>query len=343
MRVAMQANRQRIPPLFIITLIFISASLIALAAYNRVNSFAPTDRKPALEELTPQKIVEFGNFQETVTVGLYITNFEKFDILNNQFECAGTIWFEFNSDAISLATLEKFSFEAGEILYRSPAETQLIDNKILARYNIRIRFSSPLDFTDFPLDDHRIFITLIHQFITPHEIIFEASKNNFKVKAPISGWKLINKAVHPGFGIAQLNTENGNKNILYPKVIFEMDYLRISIRYLFSIMLPLLLIFYLIHFAFAIGANESVGLTVGGVTAILAYRFVIENLTPKTADFMISDYLFLLFLGASFFIFFFNLINIFAIKTPLLVQQSILILLNVIVTGLTIYLFWLKS
>jgi hypothetical protein len=77
-----------------------------------------------------------------------------------------------------------------------------------------------------------------------------------------------------------------------------------------SLLLPLLLTFFvtLVSFSFDVGAFFEAHLVVaiGAITALLAYRFVIQAMAPDVGYFMLSDYLFLLFLVAVFAAFFVN-------------------------------------
>jgi hypothetical protein len=335
-------QRIRIPPFYQIILIVISALVTSYFLYHRLVSYYPHDPKPVINALTPEKIAEFGGYQGAVNVGLYINKFEKADFTRNEFIFTGIIWFEFNPDVISLATLEKFSFENGEILDRSKPETRVMLNKLMVRYNIKVRFGSVLDYRDFPLDDHRLYLILVHQFVSPGEIMFQSNRRDFIVNAQISGWEQVDHAVEPGFGTLLLDTYDAKKKVDYPLVLFSIDYSRFSVRYILSILLPLMMVFYLILFSFSVDPNPSITLSAGGVTGILAYRFVIENMSPQAANFMISDYLFLLFLAGSCFVFFLNIIDIVAIRIPLIVKEVVVCLMYIIVTICSIYLFWKK-
>lgn len=333
----------KVPPSFQIILVIISSIIIGFFLYARLQVFAPRDKKPTIFPLTPERLIEFGGYQGTVDVGLYIQKFEKADFIKNDFIFSGIIWFEFNPDVISLNTLEKFSFEGGEILSISPPDMKIKRDKLLVRYNIRVHFSSPLAYSDFPLEDHTIYLTLAHQFVSPSEIIFYASRPNFVINAQIAGWTQWGHRVENGYGKAILDTSDQERTVYYPISLFSVDYSRSAIRYVLTILSPLILMFFLIVFSFSVDSFSSLSLSAGGITGILAYRFVIESLSPETANFMISDYLFLLFLIGGFFVFFVDTIDIFAVHLSLLMKKIIVFLIYAIMTICSIYLFWPKG
>lgn len=331
-------ERIPVPPYLQMILVGISVVVISFFLYQRLfNNFIHTDIKPPIEIITPAKVYEFGGFQGVIKVGLYLNQFEKFDIIKNDFVFTGIIWFEFNPDLISLETLQKFSFSSGEILSQSPPDTILIDGKILARYNIRVRFSSTLNYSDFPVDDHRIFITLVHQFVSPSDILFDSGEREFVIVPDLPGWDRINHSVETGYRTSEIDPYDKRKTMYYPIALFSIDYSRYAARYVISILLPLLLIFYLLMFCFSLSAISSISLSTGGITGILAYKFVIDNLSPQTAGFMLSDYLFFLFLAASFLVFFINIIDIFTMRIPLLIKKVFIIMLHVTVAAITAY------
>ena len=88
-------------------------------------------------------------------------------------------------------------------------------------------------------------------------------------------------------------------------------------------------------------AERSVVVGPAIVTAILAYRFVIESISPKDVGyFMLSDQLFFLFLGLISLIFVVNIINRYAY--PLTTNQRLIILVLFHITAIvaTIILFF---
>jgi hypothetical protein len=331
----------KVRPIIQVTLIIISLSIIWFCLYKRLNKFKTSDPKPPIIFVTPETYKNFGGFPDTVKIGLYINQFREFNIVSNKFDFNGIIWFEFDPDVISLEILEKFVFKKGEIKQKSDPDTQLIDGKLLVRYNIRVAFSSPLNYAAFPLDNHTLNLTVINHFVSPSEILFSSSNREFIIKAKTEsdGWTRVNQSVATGFEKSEIDPYDDRKTSYNPIAIFSIDYARYGIRYVLSIMMPLLLIFYLTLFSFSWGASGGLSLAIGGVTATLGYRFVIENLSPKTGYFMLSDHIFFLFLTANAIAFFINLIDLYAKKLSWQEKYASLIGLHVTVIFSCIYLF----
>jgi hypothetical protein len=200
-----------------------------------------------------------------------------------------------------------------------------------------------LNYADFPLDDHTIYLVLSNHFFSPSEVIFHSDRSSFNVTALITGWRAVDHAVETGFNTVVLDKFDDRKITSFPVAIFSIDFSRNAMRYVLTILLPLMLIFYLVLFSFSVEPGTSISLTAGGITGMLAYRFVIENLSPATGTFMMSDYLFFLFLAGSFFVFFLNLIDIAAIRIPLVIKEILLFALYLLMTFTSIYLFWTKK
>lgn len=338
----------KIRPLTQIMLIIVSSCIIWAALYRRLERFVPHDPAPPIFNVTPETYNYFGGFPDEINVGLYISQFRKFNMVTDEFDFNGILWFEFNPDTISLETLEKFDFEKGEIKYKSNPDTQLVDGKLLVRYNIRVACNSQLDYASFPLDNHRIHLTLANHFVAPSTILFSSSEDQFIVntKTKSFGWQQVNKNVATGFEKVEIDPYDNRKTSYYPVTIFTLDYVRYGIRYVLSIILPLLLLFYLSLFSFSWpGKQEGAGLslTLGGVTATLGYRFVIENLSPKTGYFMLSDYIFFLFLVTNSLIFFIQVMESYTPRILTWAEKfSTLLFLHslVIISCIYLFLFW---
>lgn len=335
---------QQVSPQFQLFFIVVSFICVSFFLHYRTSTFNFTDEAPQIELITPQKLTEFGGNTNHVKTGIYINQFEKFDIVKNEFTFSGFIWFEFNPDIISLKTIEKFSFERGEIHSKSEADTQINHGKLTARYHIRASFSSPIDYRSFPLDDHRIFISLTHQFVTPTEMLFEASQRRMIIDTDLTsfGWQKIDQTVMNGYISKRIDTQTHQTIMQTPIAIFALDIARYGTRNLLSIFLPLLLLFYLALFSFSFKEKElMLSLSAGSVTGILGYRFVIESLSPQVGYSMISDYIFLLFLISSVIIFLYNTIDLFYNAISLRHKQLFIILFHLLISSLSIYLFLL--
>lgn len=336
-------HEAKIRPLIQVLLITFSACIIWYCLFKRLNTFNTQDPKPPIIEVTPETYNAFGGFPDTVQVGLYINQFRAFNMTNNEFDFDGIIWFEFNPDILSLATLEKFVFKGGEVISKSAPDTQIVNNKLLVRYHIRVKSTGQLNYADFPLDNHSLSFVVANYFVSPSTILFSSSVREFILKAPTAsfGWERIDHRVSTGIEKTEIDTHNENKTSYYPIAVFTIDFIRYGIRYTLSIMLPLLLIFYLTLFSLSWGKSGGIGMATAGITATLGYRFVIENLSPKAGYFMLSDYIFFLFLTCNALIFLVNIIDQYARPLTLKEKFSALCTLHVFVIAcIYLLLFW---
>lgn len=290
---------------------------------------------------------KFGGHPGIITTGLTISDFLTFDPVKDDFTFIGIVWFEFDPAAITLDLLSKFRFNRAEILEKSDPDARIVNNRFLVRYNVKVHFKNQLNYQFFPFDDHRLSIQLVNPYVSTSEIIFESVASNFSVKAATEqlGWTLIEKQVETGFIETDIKDGGQHANLYYPGIFFAINYLRTGIRYAFTILLPLLAIFFISLFSFSLDptryATLAISLSAGSVTALLAYRFVIENLSPAVGYFMISDFIFFLFLGMVSLIF---ILSIVLKNLPLWVKQLLIVSLHAIVCSVFIYLtfFWMR-
>ncbi len=332
--------REGVSPVFQAVCIAFSSFILVLSFYLRGAYFRAADEPSAMEKITPDTIAQFGGFPERIQVGLHIDRFQDFDVTKNFFQFTGNLWFEFNASAISLATLEEFQFERATIIYRSKPETKFIGKRLFVRYLVRVSYNSGLVFRDFPLDDHRINLVLTHPFISPEEVIFETRARNFSFDGNLIpfGWRTLGISVRSGYEEAQLRENSPSRIIRQPVVAFSIDIERYGPRFTLTILLPLLIIYFLMFFALSVDVLTSVTITLGGITGILAYRYVIEQLSPLSGDLMMSDHFFFLFLGSSVVIFLFNKVDIFMSKMSIGIKKSMIAFIHASTLGAAIYI-----
>lgn len=333
-------GREGVSPIYQSLLIFCSLAVLAFSFYIRSNVFNTLDEPIAHESVSPETLKTFGGFPEFIMVGLHIDRFQNFDVTKNNFQLSGSLWFDFNAGAISIATLEQFQFERATINYLSEPEIKLRDNRLFIRYLVNVSFNSGLVFSDFPLDDHRVNLVLTHPFISPEEIIFDTTTADFSFDGNLSsfGWQTVGLSVKSGYEKAVLSENAHNKTIMQPIVGFAIDIKRYGSRFPLTIFLPLIIIYFLMFFSLSVDVLTSVTITLGGITGILAYRYVIEQLSPLSGDLMLSDYCFFLFLGSSVVIFLFNKADIFLLGFKLGYKKLFIFLTHFFTLIAAIYL-----
>jgi len=324
-----------------IILILISVFLVILLLIKPIQTFISTDPAPKIEPISQ----ELGHTGYKVEAGMHIENFHEFDLTNNNFILNAILWFKFNPAVLSLDTIENFSFEKGDILYKSKPITKIVENKVLAQYRIKFRFTSNLDYRMFPLNSHRIFITLTNKKVSPKELVFEASESGLTLSENmlISGWKKVRHEVITGYSESLLDRNDPTTKIYHPVLLFVIDFMRSGLRQVYVLFITLLFIFYLSILSLSMGPDQygrRIGTSMGIVTSFLYYRFIIERMAPKVGYLMFIDNVFHILLFLSFFIFFVSLAT--KDKEYKLVRGTVILLVHTIFIVSWFYLcyFW---
>ncbi|MCA9507747.1 MAG: hypothetical protein KC505_04915 [Myxococcales bacterium] len=331
---------EKLSPLFLSLVVLITVCLLALSFYLRVSYFYSTDKAFIYEQVTPKVLKQFEGFPDLITVGLNIEQFQVFDVAKDNFEFSGTLWFSMGKGSLSLETLEKFRFDRGTILHRSEPNMSISRNSIIVRYLVRVAFNSGLNFQDFPLDDHLVTLILSNPFLEPEEALFDTSTANFTIDSELQpfGWELNTKSARTGFASVHLSEQQNSFVFSQPVVQFSLEVERYGIRFLLTILLPIILIFCIMCFSLALEPTQSLSIASGGVTAIIAYRFVIEQLSPKSGDLMLSDNFFFLILAGALMLFVLISLDIFLGGLKMYVKKISLVVINLFILGVSITL-----
>ncbi len=299
--------------IFLLLLNFFLSLVILTYVYS---GFISADKPPEIHPFTPDSVKELQMTAEAprVTAGMYVENFYVFDLAKNNFVVSAIVWFSFDPTLFSLETIGKFSFDRGDIVSISKPDTRVISRtKMIARYMVKISFTSNLYYRPFPIDDHRLFLSLTNKFLTPKECIFEAHESGFALspQVQIPGWRYKEHSTWTGYSEAVLERSDASSKIYHPVAIFSMNFQREGYRQLGVLFLPLFFILFLAFIVTGLDPEQfgTLRLTMGAtnVTALIAYRFVIEVVSPAVGYFMLSDMVFNLFLGSVALLFVFNL------------------------------------
>ena len=297
---------------------FMSFSILILywLMSRAMYTFVSFDEYPEQHAFTPEIIKKFGQAPAIVKVGLFVRNFPVFDPQKNVFIFDGSLSFEFDPSIVSLETLSKFSFERGTIEFKSEPKIRSIRaDKLFAQYDLRVSFTSGLREDYFPFNSRSIFITLLNQYISPGEIIFDAPLTAYHISNHLQtpGWRFFSHRVRTGFIVSKIDSLDSSKDSYHPQVVFQLDFQRAGLRHILLILLPIFIIFYTLIASFGLDPQTLktviISLSIGSVTAILAYRFVIESLSPQVGYFMVADLIYFVILVITFIIFFLNLIT----------------------------------
>lgn len=309
---------------FFLTTILVTFSFVT---YRPLRLFFSNNPTPYIIPNKPKAVASNRSAVAQVTVGMHIINFNKFDTTANEFIANLIVWFEFNPSLISLSAIEKFSFDRGEILHTSkPYIKNLKNEKLLARYTVRVKFSTNLDHTYFPLNGHTIFIVLHNEETTTDELIFFSQKNNLVLSEGLhtEDWIATDKNVNTGHFTVQLG--HMDKETQYPRAIFSIDFKRSGLRKFLLIFIPILMFFFLGLLSLIMNVNDnktiSLSMVSSSLTGLLAYRFVIDGISPAVGYFNITDYLFNIILCAVFIFFLITLMDIHLKKNKTVVLYA---------------------
>jgi hypothetical protein len=282
----------------LLTTVFLVLFMIRMQRQN----FVSLEDHPELLYVTPQVLKSWGSDPSTIYVGLYINNFPKFNMEANNFVFDAIIWFNYDPAHVSAETIGKFAFEKGEILSKSTPESKLVDSRLITQFEIRVQFSSNVNYTLFPLDDHRIFISLFNSTLSPRSNLLKSEKRSFTISpgALLEGWNYVDTHVSYGYNESKLVQQDKEVVIVRPKVVFSIDLRRAGIKFITLIFIPLFLIFFISIFSFSFDPKthlaQMLALSLGGISSIIGYRFVIQNLSPNIGYAIFSDYVFSLLL-----------------------------------------------
>lgn len=261
-----------------------------------------------------------NNSRIKIKTGLFINNFLDFDLIKNDFEVMGTVWFEFNKNDITLDTLEQSVFSKGKLTQHAnlfgESKPILTENQdlIYAQYPVRINFTSNLNYKLFPFDSHRVYMILNNMHMDHSKFEFVTSESDFTISpnAVTYGWSNIDKHVYQGYAIKQISPD---KHAGYPRVIYAIDFIRNSFKDVLLLLFPLLVSFFMSIFSFSydhrLDRENILEIGVATVGAMVGYRFVINASSPKVPYFMLIDWLFILFLMLGFIVFLLNAFNLF--------------------------------
>lgn len=328
-----------------LTIVGLLMILMARHSFLGFSSFEPS---PKLYSVTPKQIKEWGGNTTEVLVGLHVNNFPEFDIVNNKFTIDAIIWFEFDPALVSLETVEKFSFDKGDIIKKTTSDTKVIEGKFFAQFNITVKFTTNLLFEMFPLDDHRIYLTLTNKYVSPSEMVYQAYISGFTLSEDmfVAGWRSVGHTVFTGYSEAHLDETDKKKVVLNPKVVFSIDFKRFGTQRIFLIFIPIFLMFFIGVLSFAFDPTKerrlSMSLALGAVTAMLSYRFVIQGMSPQTGYFLLSDHIFTLFLGLAFICFILGIAFMaYDEFLPILVEIRAMVLLGFYIAIISMWYYFL--
>lgn len=266
-----------------------------------LHQFRPADVEPHVEIIGMQMRKKIRNFASVVRTGMFVKNFEVFDIAQDRFIIGAVVWFEFNTDEVMPATVEKFSFVNGKILEKSPGDVRVTGSRMFIKYDVRAEVKSQLAYQRYPFDDHRISFVLTNNYVTPSELYFTVDNSSFDLAddAFTAHWKVMDRDTSWGYTDLGLDQNDESKNVKRPVVTFSVNFSKAGIRHIVIIFIPLFIALFFALFTFLMGFHERTSrfrLSVSSLTAILSYRFIIERMMPRVGYFTTTDAIYTLLL-----------------------------------------------
>jgi hypothetical protein len=219
-----------------------------------------------------------------VTVGLYVNNFPTFSFGKNDFVLDGVVSFRFPLGTECLKTIDDFSFCNGDITYKSKPMLQYNNDDVIVAYQVRVEFKTYLDYSAFPVGDHRLTIMLDNRNVTPHEVIFQAADDDFELSGDllVATWLPVRKNVQAGYVKSVLNRSKEGINISYPRVIFTIDFENNSAAELITLYFPLFVLFFIgfCSLLFPLQATKRFEVIAAAMPILVLDKLVIDSVSP---------------------------------------------------------------
>ncbi len=330
---ATQVGQEKKSISFLFHLITITITLLTTFTSVRltVEQPTPTEELLLIKSITPKMLSESDVIPATVRAGLSIFKYREFDMVNNNFIFEGTLWFEFDPSIISIETVSHFRFEKGDIVSISPVRSHLSGDRLQLFYDIIVKFKTELDYKLFPIDDHMLELVMVNTKVSPHNLIFEADGQSFIVAPDTEsyGWIQATQEITTGYSQQAINTREPSLDIIRPAIQFSILYRRSGFKYALILLMPLMVFIIIMLTTFSYDPEKyfsSIMVANGAsLSGLIAFRFVIENMSPKVGYFMISDYFFLIFLVLAAIIF---LIGIFSLNISMRTKKMLILLVH---------------
>lgn len=302
-------------PLYQALLVLVTFSLLTVISYYSVTGFRNFDPAPQLLSIASTTATI------PVKVGLFINNFLKFDVAKNTFSLDAVLWFEYDPRLVALSDLQQSFFSKGKFLEQAALNVapriEARGQRELAQFNIKLEFSSNLDYRLYPFDNHRLFLVLNNKHLQTKNgarVVFQSDQASFAIAPELytPGWRCLRHTARSGYAVDQLDGQLAHQ-VEFPRVVFELDFMNSSLKDILIIILPLFVVFFMALLSFHIMGVENAPsetralmIAASAASALLSYRFVISSIAPSVDYFMFIDHIFNVFLICMFAVFMLN-------------------------------------
>lgn len=279
----------------------------------KLSKFKSDDPGPKVQLLSFEQRKLYSEFSSQVRTGFFIKNFSVLNMSKNNFVIDAAIWFEFDGSQLSLDVIDRFLFNNAKIIKKSSPDLKVVKDKLQVTYQVTIDLKSDLKFQNYPFTDHSVNIVLVNNSVAPSEMYFyDDEKHSFAVSESMfdASWGVHSTKMQAGVIIDEVANVDAKKKLEYPCIAFTVNFIKKSYKDLFVLFMPIFaaLLFSLI--SLFMDLTNDVGrftLSISAVTALLGYRFVIEQMSPRDGSFTILDKFYLVFLGVAFLVFVFHI------------------------------------
>lgn len=235
----------------------------------------------------------------TLTMGLYIDEFFSFDILKNSFGLAGSVWYSWQTDKPydHPELLERLDIVQGTITERGTPDYIQSGDLTVMRIPIRLTFHAPINYVRFPLTDHRICLLMRNLYLDARKININAPQDSITLAHQPTSWSL--EKITTISGCARYVLDNASDITMhYPYIMILFNFSRHALRYIITLFLPLLVVFYVALLSLSLANSTGLSVAISACTGLAGYRFGMEGFVPQVGYFTSSDYLFFLILLA---------------------------------------------
>ena len=235
-----------------------------------------------------------------IKVGLYVEDFPKFSVFKEIFISDCIVWFSFRRGKVPLEIIDNFAIEDGVIKEKSAPIITHDGNKTTVKYHVRIDFKIPINYHQFPFNDHRIVIQIVNRTMNPEKMHFVTSADFFKFSDDffLPDWKIAEKDDKPirepetGFIHAELETTKGQTELFFPTVVFSFLVRNAGWFAIMMVFIPLILLLFLLFATLLLNIENTFRLSGSGgllTTIILSYRFNVSGIAPKVGYATLAD------------------------------------------------------
>ncbi len=246
--------------------------------------------------------------QDTVKVGLYVTNLYDFDIANDSYTAEFWTWSLYHNDSLNFETTQEVTNSKKTNFSNYSLDKKQGTN--WAQKKCTSVIMHDWDVSKFPFDKQKLSINIEDALKDISAVVYVADAKNTNIKNTLSldEWEIdslrnkANKVVYnTTYGDPTLSGES-----IYPDVETEIFLTRIhGWTTFFKLVMGVYVAFLISLLVFKIMPPEAetrLGLAVGGLFAAVGNKYIVESVVPTSTQTTLIDQIHLVTFGAILFI-----------------------------------------